>query len=131
MANSVKIKCRKCNRLSSADEFVLDPFEKMMICPLCVKDGKGRMSLNKKKEDQEKVKKEEAKNKPVGWDHDDDYLERMHKIKQGSPAVEVERIDKERVKYTCFNCKYRFVYNLVTKHPTPCPYCGAAIAKMK
>lgn len=131
MANSVKIKCRKCGRVASADEFVLDPFDRMVVCPLCVKEGKNRTSLKKKQEEQEKIKKEEAKSKPIGWDHEDDYLERLNKIKQGGPVVEVERIDKERVKYTCFNCKYRFIHNVVTKHPNHCPYCGAAMAKIR
>jgi len=66
------------------------------------------------------------KEKPAGWDAEDSEIERAYKQKQAA-LPDVEKIDNERVKYTCKKCKYKFVFNYLKRVPGRCPYCGANI----
>jgi len=133
MVNSVSAKCRNCGRMAPADKFVLDHVYKMMVCPECVKQRKMQEDTHRELQQQKILKsmqKEEEKNNPPGWDKDDEYLERAHKMKmsEGENAI-VERITPDKVKYRCPNCKYIFIYDSARKFPKTCPYCGNDIMK--
>jgi hypothetical protein len=122
--------CRKCGKSAPVNEFTLDPVYGLMVCQSCVKERKNNEKggvFNRVKEEKEKQKQEESmKNRPVGWDADDAYLEMVYKQKESKKAI-VEKIDEEKVRYSCFKCNFRFVYNLVSKTPKNCPYCGAGV----
>ena len=71
---------------------------------------------------------EETKTKPVGWDSDDDYLEKLYKQKkQVQGDVAYERLSDTKIRYTCSKCKYKFVYDTEKKYPDSCPYCRSTI----
>ena len=88
-------------------------------------ESKAAVESRMKKEKQE-IKQE----KPPGWDHEDDYLEKVHKIKEKT-IVEVKQIDNERVRYKCPSCNYSFVFNIFSKKPSLCPYCNHKVRSMK
>lgn len=124
-SGEIKVTCKKCNRQAKASEFILDPVYRMMVCPSCVKERKAKIATPDKSK-QAAVKAPEEK-KPAGWDADDEVLERMAKQKQQKPTPAVEKVDSESIRYTCMKCKYKFVYNLTTKNPSSCPYCGTPV----
>jgi len=130
MMTPVKVKCKRCGREFKSDEFVLDPVYKMMVCRDCVKERRSQeFAANKTKQREEAKAKMEAqvkKERPAGWDAEDAEIERAFKAKQSS-APKLEKIDNERVKYTCKKCKYEFVLNVLKRVPGRCPYCGASI----
>lgn len=129
--DDMKVKCKRCNRYAKASEFSLDPIYRIMVCPLCVKERKAGEQVHKEVAEMKKKKKQEEdalKSKPAGWDHDDELLERAHKMKS---SVHVERIDRNRVNYICPKCKYKFVYDTAAKRPPRCPYCGSEISKFR
>ena len=131
MMKGVKAKCRKCGREAEANEYVLDHFYKMMVCPNCIKERKAKdlaVSMQKSAAEQA-VKAAASDQRPVGWDEDDDYLQRASRSK-GKNTVRAVRIDGERVKFNCPKCKYEIVYNTVKKIPGRCPYCSLGIAGM-
>jgi hypothetical protein len=125
----VKVKCKRCGRDAKSDEFFLDPVYKMMVCRECVKERKMADMAQKKavvQEQRAKVVQEEQKQRPAGWDSDDLEIERAYKQKMGAQPV-IERIDDDRVKYTCKKCKYTFTYYTSQKRPGRCPYCSTAV----
>jgi len=130
MMNPVKVKCKRCGREAKSDEFVLDPVYKMMVCRDCVKERRATEFTAKKTQQREEAKMvmeaQIKKEKPAGWDAEDAEIERAYKQKQAS-APRLEKIDDQRVKYTCKKCKYEFVFNILTRVPGRCPYCGAEI----
>jgi DNA-directed RNA polymerase subunit RPC12/RpoP len=130
MMNPVKVKCKRCGKEYQADEFILDPVYKMMVCKECVRERKNQEFAAKKTQQREVAKiameTQVKKEKPAGWDAEDAEIERAYKAKQQS-LPDVERIDNQRVKYKCKKCKYEFVFNIITRVPGRCPYCGAAI----
>ena len=120
-----KVKCKRCGRMAKPEEYVLDNVYRMMVCPACVKE--------RKTEEQAELKAQpraEEKKKPVGWDAEDEYLEKAHREKM-SRTVAVEKVDSERVKYRCLRCKYEFLFNIVRRTPANCPYCGEQIHRMR
>lgn len=126
----VKVKCKKCGREFKSDEFVLDPVYKMMVCRECVKERRSKEFAAKKNQQREETKiameTQIKKEKPAGWDSEDAEIERAYKAKRAA-LPDVEKIDDQRVKYTCKKCKYEFVFNVLTRVPSRCPYCGAGI----
>lgn len=131
MMTPVKVKCKRCGREFKSDEFVLDPVYKMMVCRDCVKERRASEFTAKKNQQREESKMameaQVKREKPAGWDSEDAEIERAFKAKQSS-APKVERIDNERVKYTCKKCKYEFVFNVLKRVPGRCPYCSAEIS---
>ena len=105
--------CRVCKKSSPAEDFVLDPEYKMMVCPECVKRRK-REPLKPKAEEPKKI----IEAKPAGWDADDEYLEKTYKKKYVRPNV------KPGQKVKCRKCGYIFKYSPVNN---TCPYCDAPI----
>jgi DNA-directed RNA polymerase subunit RPC12/RpoP len=129
ITSAIKVKCKKCGRDAKSDEFILDPIYKLMVCKDCVKERKMNEYTAKKNAMQAemKAKQEEVKKQhPAGWDSDDLEIERRYKEKQVTQAT-VERINDEKVKYTCKKCKYEFIYNTLKNQPARCPYCGTAV----
>jgi len=130
----MRVKCKQCGRFADAKEFVLDHGYKMMVCPHCVKDRQLReqvhRQVNADKFRKQKEEEERMRNKPAGWDAEDDYLEKAWKNKLRS-TVQVEKVDYERVKYPCPKCKYTFTYNVEKKTPQNCPMCGNPVTKMR
>lgn len=131
--SGIRAKCRRCGKESPVDEFILDPVYKVMVCVACVKERRLKENMasklkEKKKDISSGADKEalEARSKPKGWDSEDEYLERAYKQKIKNRAQAVT-IDRETVKYECPKCKYSFVYNVLKKIPSRCPYCGSEI----
>lgn len=137
MSDDIKVICKRCGRPAKASEYVLDPDYKMMVCSACSKERLSQNIKTKKQETvvkhNEEVKAKEAqtfKNKPAGWDEDDEKLERMSKSRpqeSGAPKANYERIDDENVKLTCPKCEYRFTFNTTRMSPNACPYCSAKL----
>ncbi len=129
MVIAVRVKCKKCSRDAKSDEFVLDPVYKMMVCQQCVKDRRMNEMAQKKAASQEanRAKVEEQKKQmPAGWDSEDNEIERAYNNKLSQKSV-IERIDDDKVKYTCKKCKYTFTYSTVQNKPGRCPYCGTPV----
>jgi len=128
--SSIKAKCKKCGKDSKADEFVLDPVYKMMVCRDCVKERKmSEFTVRKSAAQAEmkaKIETQEKKERPAGWDSDDLEIERAYKDKQATKAT-VEKISDDKVKYTCKKCKYQFIHNVYKKSPAVCPYCSTPV----
>ena len=124
----VKSLCRVCNNFVSANLFRLHHDYKQMVCPTCF-TGK-----TKQKEEQEReLKKQEAKApKPLGWDAEDDYLEKMARIKREENQAQFTKIPgTTQVNAQCNACKYKFRYDHIKKKPSACPYCNAEVPKLK
>jgi DNA-directed RNA polymerase subunit RPC12/RpoP len=120
---SIKVKCRNCGKEYPADQFVLDHVYKMMVCPQCVKDRQKKEYALKSKTGQ--AEEEPEQKKPSGWDKEDEYIEKAYKEKQSrqSNSPVFEEIDRDKIKYKCSKCGYKFVYNRLSKTPSKCPYC--------
>jgi DNA-directed RNA polymerase subunit RPC12/RpoP len=133
MNNEVKVPCKRCGRMSPASQYILDPVYGMMVCQLCLKERKSKAAalvLRQDRQNAEAKKEEELKNKPAGWDAEDEYLEKAYARKKQSQAA-AERIDSNHFNYTCPKCKYRFVYDTERKFPKACPYCNSQIFSMR
>lgn len=136
MNDDIKVVCKRCGRPAKASEFVLDPDYRMMVCQACSKERLSQSIKTKKQESVVKQKEEEKakeaetfKNKPAGWDEDDERLEKMSKAKasEGPSKQNYERIDDDNIKLTCPKCEYKFTYNTVRMTPNACPYCGVKL----
>lgn len=130
--DEMRVKCRQCGRYAKTNEFVLDHGYKMMVCPACVKDRRLREDVHREVNAQKQAKKkvmEEVAEKPAGWDHEDEYLQKAHAMKMKN-TVQVEHISGDKVKYKCPKCAYKFIYDLARKMPNGCPYCGMGIGKI-
>ncbi len=131
--NVIKVNCKRCGRPAVSTEFVLDPIYGMLVCPTCIKErksgvAKAEIQQNKNKQQEQANVQAAAKNKPAGWDKEDDFLERSYKNKQDSTkAATVEKIDDQRVKYRCTKCQFKFTYDFIRKYPGTCPYCQTPV----
>jgi len=126
MASEIKAKCRACNKEVPSDQFKLHYKLKQMVCPDCY-SGRTQQKL-------EQVKKliEKEPPKPVGWDDDDEYLERMSHIKKEQDQAQFSKVvGTDQVKCKCFKCKYEFKYDPFRKKPRCCPYCAEDIPKLR
>lgn len=121
--NPVKSKCKNCGKESPADQFKLHYQLRMMVCPTCY-------SGRTQKEEQ---KKTATPPKPAGWDAEDEYLEKMARLKrQENQSKAAEPIPgTDYVKVTCLGCKYSFKFNFVKKAPLNCPYCSQEVPTLK
>lgn len=129
--SDIKVTCRKCGRSAPADKFVLDNAYKMVVCPSCVNERRDKDKVLRTLQEKKVQETEELKKKPAGWDAEDVYLEKAHKAKEAEIKVLFERLDVEKVRYSCPKCNYTFVYNTVKKVPNLCPYCGEVIHTSK
>jgi hypothetical protein len=129
MMMPIKVKCKKCGKDAKSDEFILDPVYKMMVCRECVKERKmNELQAKKDTQSAQRVAQQEQQKKqmPAGWDSEDAEIERKYREKQ-SQVSSIERIDDDRVKYTCKKCKYSFTYYISQKKPGRCSYCGTPV----
>ncbi|MFH1399042.1 MAG: hypothetical protein ABIG95_02940 [Candidatus Woesearchaeota archaeon] len=121
----IKVKCTVCGQDWDANDFVLDPIYRKVVCSACAKKRRQRVA-NAKAEKIEVVPK-----KPAGWDAEDEYLDRVARVKQQEPVIDVEKVDSNKVRYTCPKCRYSFNYNIETHAPSKCPFCSREISKFR
>jgi DNA-directed RNA polymerase subunit RPC12/RpoP len=128
----IKVACRKCGKQVNSTELVLDGVYKMMVCPNCVKERKTQEAkkASAPEVEDEDLKIEAQQKKPVGWDAEDELLNRAAAEKERQ-TVKVEKLDGSRVKYSCPKCKYTFVYDTIRRFPSTCPYCSTTIFRFK
>lgn len=134
-SNKIKAICKKCGRAAPAEDFILDQVYRLMVCPTCVRERKDKEITAKKIQEKAialqeelKIKQAEQKNRPPGWDEEDEYLERAYQQKQRQSMVnKYERINADRINYICGKCRYKFAYSTLSKFPKTCPYCGTAV----
>lgn len=116
--------CKICNNSAQADKFKLHHEYKRMVCPNCFS---GKTQYIKDKD-----KKKEESSKPLGWDKEDEYLEKITRIKEINAKPEFKKIPgTNQVKCTCHNCKFSFKYDPFRKSPRTCPYCNGDIPKLR
>lgn len=125
--SEIKAICKRCKRSAPSEKFVLDTDYRMMVCPYCILEKRDK----KMQAGAAQQKQEIVRNKPAGWDSDDDYLEKAAEQKKASSGVIFERIDAEKIKSKCPKCKYGFIYNTAKKFPSSCPYCGTPLPTTK
>jgi len=118
----IKVKCRNCNKEADSDTFKLHYEYKMVVCPDCFR-GK-----TKKQEEKEKV--QIIKEKPVGWDVEDEYLQKYHRQKQKEKPQFKRVPGTNQIQCTCHQCSFSFKYDPFRKRPRTCPYCNENIPKM-
>ncbi len=139
MGDEIKVKCKRCQRLAKAEDFVLDPVYEMIVCPECIRERRNRdrvqAELKAQKDEKQKEKaaadaKAAKEQKPAGWDMEDEYLEKAFRSKQKS-TVAVQPVSDTKVKYKCPKCGYQFDYDTEKRRPARCPYCSSEIYKFK
>jgi predicted Zn-ribbon and HTH transcriptional regulator len=122
----IKAECKVCMNSVPVDQFKLHHEYKKMVCPTCF-TGKTKQKLEREKEIQ---KKEVVK--PVGWDAEDDYLEKMAQLKREENQAQFNKIPgTNQVRCQCNTCRYDFKYDPFRKLPSSCPYCNADIPRLK
>lgn len=136
-SGSIPVKCKNCGKASPADLFVIDHQRKMMVCPTCAKST-GKPVTQKFSTLLEKNKITNATphssipiapappKKEIPKDHEDEFLEKTYRQKISSLG-KYPRIDKEKIKYHCQKCNYKFAYNTERLTPSKCPYCSYAV----
>ena len=123
--SDVKALCRVCEKESSSSAFKLHHTYQQMVCPDCYS---GRTKERQDKELQEK----KATQKPPGWDSEDEYLDKMARMRQDDNQIQFTKVaGTNQVKCTCFSCKYEFKYDPFRKMPRTCPYCNVDIPKLR
>lgn len=123
---NVKSLCKNCGKPAPAESFKLHYQYKMMVCPECYS---GRTEQKKQQVEREQ-KKEPAK--PAGWDKEDEYLERMSRLKRDETQAQFTKIPgTDSVTCRCTSCKYQFKYNPFKKMPRNCPYCNVEVPRLK
>ena len=129
MVDDLRIQCGVCSAFAPASQFKLHYKFKKVVCPSCA-SGKTEMEERKKAA---AVATEQAQpKKPAGWDKEDEYLERMARVKQRDLRPQVEKIPGTTlVKFTCQHCKYPFKYDPYRKMPNACPYCNGNVPNLK
>ena len=123
---SVAAKCKACNNTAPANQFKLSHEHKMMVCPNCFS--------GKTKQLHEKIEKirRETPPKPLGWDAEDEYLEKVTRLKVQIKKPKFERIPgTNQVRCICHNCEFKFKYDPFRKLPGTCPYCNSDIPKLR
>ena len=121
---SVAAICRICNKSSPSDQFRLHHKYKMVVCPTCFS---GRTEELRKKEAERKVEP----SKPVGWDQDDEYLEKMSVARKQERQASFSKVPgTSQVRCTCQYCKFSFKYDPFRKSPKTCPYCDREVPKL-
>jgi rubrerythrin len=124
----IHVKCKRCGKPSPAQEFILDPVYRMMVCRNCVKER--QMKDNPAFKQQEAAKKAEEKSRPAGYDNEDAMLEKAARMRQAQ-AANVQKLSGDSAKYTCQKCTYRFVIHLDRGYPRLCPQCGTPVSGVK
>ena len=79
MDDHVRIQCRVCKGFAPANQFKLHYKYKQVVCPSC---ASGRNEQEEKKKAAAAVTEQVQPKKPAGWDKEDEYLERMAKMRE-------------------------------------------------
>ncbi len=128
--NSIKVKCRNCNREAPADQYKLHYQLKLMVCPDCFSGKNQSPSLKNTVEDKKIVL--EGPPRPAGWDKDDEYLERISRMKRDEQQAQFVKIpNSDFVKCICASCKFSFRHDPIRKQPRACPYCNTEVPRVK
>lgn len=122
---NVTAECKMCGGSAAADQFKLHYKFRQMVCPRCY-TGKT----------EEEAKKQVIRNvepaKPAGWDKDDEYLEKVSRVKKEQETTQFNKIaGSDLLMCKCVKCKYSFKYDALRKIPRTCPYCDAEIPRVK
>jgi len=126
MSSGIKANCRICNNSAPVDEFKLHHEYRQMVCKNCFKKG----PEEKKKEEQ--VIKQQESAKPAGWDKEDEYLEKISKMRDKEQKAQFKRIPgTDQINYTCAKCTFSFKYDPFKKKPSYCPYCDEDVPRLK
>jgi hypothetical protein len=122
--NGVKAVCRKCGQEAPVEQFKLHYEFRQMVCFACYS---GKTKLQQEKKEQEKAVK-----RPVGWDAEDEYLEKASRsrLKEDHRGTFTKIPGTPQVRYTCI-CSYTFKYDPFTKSPKTCPYCNGEIPRLR
>ena len=92
---SIKVPCKNCGVLAPAEDFKLHHKYRLMVCPNCY-TGKTEQ-LKQKAAAQEK-----APTRPPGWDKEDEYLDKMIKLREREPKNRIEKVPGTNlVKVSC------------------------------
>lgn len=130
LVKGVKVRCRNCGRDADSSEFVLDSAFRIVVCPNCVRERKTKaIASGIRGRAEVEVQKAESQepSHPLGWDDEDEYLQRFAKTKAKS-TIRAQRIDEEHVKFNCSKCGYEVKFNTVRKTPARCPYCSTSLS---
>tara|TARA_Y100000310_G_C19953147_1_gene477771 strand:- start:2 stop:391 length:390 start_codon:yes stop_codon:yes gene_type:complete len=122
----IKAKCRNCNKEADSDSFKLHYKYRLMVCPDCFS---GRTEqLQKRVNPLEKMDKP----KPAGWDAEDEYLEKVAKLRKEENQAQFSRIaGTKKIMCKCAKCNYSFRYDPFKKLPNTCPGCDTGIPKLR
>jgi Zn finger protein HypA/HybF involved in hydrogenase expression len=129
MVDDLRIQCGSCKGFAPASQFKLHYKFKKVVCPSCFS---GRTETEEKKKAAAAAQAPEQPKKPAGWDKEDEYLERMARIKEKDLSSKIEKIPGTTlVKFNCQKCNYPFKYDPYRKMPKACPYCNIDIPNLK
>ncbi|MFP4567996.1 MAG: hypothetical protein ACLFN8_03555 [Candidatus Woesearchaeota archaeon] len=142
----IEVLCRRCGRKAPADEFKIDHVYKLAVCRVCYTEREKNLpkksvvvnSSTMNVPDMPKIEKSDDSSpyeirKSKIFDEDDVYLEKAverkkaHIEERRANSVRVKRVSDSKVLYPCVKCNYKFKYNVETKKPIDCPYCGAKV----
>jgi DNA-directed RNA polymerase subunit RPC12/RpoP len=132
MPSDLSAKCRKCGKPAPVNEFVLDPNFKMMVCKNCLKESRSAASKPVSYSSTSSTQQKPAapvKERPKGWDSEDEYLEKIAKKKDES-SIKMTPLADGKALYNCKKCKRDFKYNLDKGTPANCPNCGTPVGRM-
>ncbi len=121
----IKAKCKNCGCDAPVDQFKLHYSLRMMVCDNCFH--------GKTQRQEERMKKSEEKPpRPPGWDAEDEYLERLSRLRREENQAQFSKIaGTDLVKCICPHCRYSFKYDPGKKTPKTCPYCDVEVPKLK
>ena len=119
MGERVKVKCNRCQNEMFSDEFVIDPDYQMAVCPNCVREKKQKREVWNEVSEERKAKEP----KPIGWDEDDELLEKLYRQKQREKEQGTGFKSVGFGKIKCDKCGYAFKYSEDLHKPSSCPYC--------
>lgn len=137
-SGNIRVKCKRCGRLSPANEFVIDHINKVMVCAACAKGAKPATPTtlselavrNKPTVLKARIPAPSAPIAPakkvVVDDPEEEKMAAAYNEKKAKLGA-YPRIDDEKVRYRCGKCGYQFPYNKVKQTPAKCPYCAYQI----
>ncbi len=125
---TVKSTCKVCGQQAPAEQFKLHYKYRSMVCPACYTGKTEQLRQNDKKKLQEQAREQ----KPAGWDAEDEYLERISRMRQAEVQAQFSRIPGTvELRCICAHCRYGFRYNPVKNLPRSCPYCNVEVPRLK
>ncbi len=128
LGTGVKAQCKVCNGYAPADQFKLHFQLKQMVCPGCYTGKTVFKGMKNEVATEEKVEPP----KPAGWDKDDDYLDKVSRMRKEQSQSYFTRISgSDMVKCNCPSCKYVYKYDPFKRMPQACPYCNGPVPRYR